>query len=81
MSAERERGDYPLKATRQRGWGSWQPGWVLRWRLGAAEAAIARLEAALGQEFGLLETAPMLRELEGLVAERDALRRRLAERG
>ena len=81
MSAERERGDYPLKAASQRGWGSVVPAWLLRWRLRATEAEIARLETALGQEFGVTETAPMHRDLEALHVQRERLLQRLAGRG
>ena len=81
MSPERERGDYPLKATPPRGWTAFVPAWVLRWQLRATQASIGRLEAELGREFGLAETAPLHRELEALLAERDALQARLAERG
>lgn len=77
MNAERDRPDYPLKATSRVSWGSAVPAWYLRLRLRWADASIAQLERLLCDEFGLRETAPMHRELEALVAERDALRKRL----
>lgn len=78
MNAERDRPDYPLKATARVSWGSAVPSWYLRLRLRWAEAGIARLQQLLEREFGLEETAPLHRELEALVAERDALAKRLA---
>lgn len=80
MSAERGRRDYPLKA-RPRGWGSIAPTWYLRLRLRWACDGIAQIERQLADEFGVTETAPMHQELEALIAERDALSKRLAERG
>jgi hypothetical protein len=79
MSAERERRDYPLKVS-ARSWGSIVPAWYLRLRLRWACEGIARLERLLADEFAVLETAPMHRELEALIAERDALTQRLSER-
>ena len=59
---------------------AWNPRWVSRLRLRALTHRIARLEQALADEFAIEETEPMCREWAALVAERDALRQRLAER-
>ncbi len=79
MSAERGRRDYPLKA-RPRGWGLSAPAWCLHMRLRWSCNGIARIERQLADEFGVVETAPLHRELDALCAERDALLRRLTAR-
>ncbi len=55
------------------------PGWYLRLRLRWTQHGIDRIERQLDGEFGVLETAPLHDELAALVAERDALSRRLIE--
>lgn len=79
MTLERNRRDYPAKA-RTRGWGTWVPGWYLRLRLDWAVAGITRLERQLADEFATVDTSPLHRELEALMAEREALINRLLER-
>ena len=79
MSAERGRGEYSLSAQRT-GWGLRPPVWYLRLRLRRACEAIERLQRELANEFGVVETAPVHRELEALLAERDSLHKRLAAR-
>jgi hypothetical protein len=71
--------DHPLRE-RRRGWGTLVPAWYLRLRLQWARQGIERIEQQLADEFALLETEPLHRELFRLTAERDALLQRLAPR-
>lgn len=81
MSLERGHREFPPKARRRgRGWGSLVPLWYLRLRLRWARDGIDRLERQLAGEFGTLETAPLHAELAALIAERDALTQRIAQR-
>ena len=80
MTVERGHSDYPPKARRRaRGWGSLVPVWYLRLRLRWAREGIERIEGQLAGEFATLDTAPLHAELEALIAERDALRQRIAQ--
>lgn len=81
MTVERGHTDYPPKLRcRVRGWGLLVPVWYLRLRLRWACDGIDHLERHLAHEFATLETLPMHAELDVLIAERDALKQRLAER-
>ncbi|MEP7101378.1 MAG: hypothetical protein ABI781_12770 [Burkholderiales bacterium] len=80
MTVERGHSEYPSKARRRaRGWGSLVPVWYLRMRLHWAGAGIDRIERQLASEFATLDTAPLHAELEALIAERDALKQRIAQ--
>ena len=79
MTVERGHSDYPPKARRRtRGWGALVPVWYLRLRLRWALEGIDRVERQLAGEFATLDTAPLHAELEALLAERDALKLRIA---
>ena len=81
MTVERGHSDYPPKARRRaRGWDSLVPVWYLRLRLRWACEGIDRLERQLAGEFATLDTEPLHAELEALIAERDALKQRVAQR-
>jgi hypothetical protein len=81
MSVEQGHSDYPAKARlRASGWASLVPVWYLRMRLRWACESIHRLEKQLAHEFATLDTAPLHAELEALIAERDALTQRIAQR-
>lgn len=78
MTVEQDRRDHVLKGE-ARGWRALVPGWYVRWRLRSVVAEIARIERELAQEFGVVEIAPLLRDLEDLGARRDELLRRLQD--
>lgn len=79
MSMDRSRRDFPVKthALRRRRFVG-VPAWYLRLQLRGIVHEIGRLEEMLAGEFGVIETLPLVDELERLARERDALLKRLA---
>jgi hypothetical protein len=78
MSTDHRRRDYAIDSPR-RWFGFSTPRFYLRFRLRLVRHAIANLEQQLADEFATLETTHLIRELDALTQERDALLRRLAE--